>query len=173
MSRRLLLVLITPLLVAVGVAVAITRPSQPNATHARICHDERTCEPIGAPERLADLYKVNTQRETRALAPSTALKPGAQAAAVRAARALPATGGAWKPFGNTPMQGNLTDYDTSDGSTRQGLPGLSGRINGFSRDSAGTIYAGVSFGGVWKSTDNAATWTSIGETLPTQVVGSV
>src|SRR3954471_24647492 len=172
MSRRFL-VLLTPLLIAVGVAAAVTRSSQPAAQHAQICHDERSCEPVGGPETIADLRAANTSRATRALAPGTALKPGAQAAAVAQARALPTTGGAWKPYGNTPLQGNNTDYDTNTGSTREGLPGLSGRVTAFTRDSAGTLYAAVSYGGIWKSTDNAASWTSIGEGLPTQVTAGV
>src|SRR3954451_1916809 len=173
MSRRGIIALLTPLLIAVGVAVAITRSSPSGERHAQICHDERTCEPVGGPESIADLRAANNSRATRALAPGTALKPGAQAAAVAHARQLPTTGGGWKPFGNTPLQGNNTDYDTNTGSTREGLPGLSGRVTAFARDDAGTLYAAVSYGGIWKSTDNAASWSSIGEGLPTQVTAGV
>src|SRR4051812_14770102 len=173
MPRRLVLALLLPVTIAVGTAFAVSGSSQTGVSHARICHDERSCEPVGGPETIADLRAANTSRATRALAPGTALKPGAQAAAVAHARQLPTTGGAWKPFGNTPLQGNNTDYDTNTGSTREGLPGLSGRVTAFDRDTAGTLYAAVSYGGIWKSTDNAATWTSIGEDLPTQVTAGV
>src|SRR3954470_6136298 len=173
MPRRLVLALLLPVTIAVGTAFAVSGSSQTGVSHARICHDERSCEPVGGPESLADLRAANTSRATRALAPSTALKPGAQRAAVAQARALPTTGGAWKAFGSTPLQGNNTDYDTNTGSTREGLPGLSGRVTAFTRDSAGTLYAAVAYGGIWKSTDNAASWTSIGEDLPTQVTSGV
>src|SRR5215218_3617962 len=101
MSRRVLLALLTPLLLAVGVALAVTDSSTPGERHGRICHDERTCEPVGGPESIAELSQANSSRATRSLAPSTALKPGAQRAATNQARALPSTGGEWKQFGST------------------------------------------------------------------------
>ena len=74
----------------------------------------------------------------RGLAPGTQIKPGAYRAAVSSARDLPAIGGTWKPYGDTPLQGNHTDYDTTNGSTSEGLGGLSGRTTSFARDAPGT-----------------------------------
>ncbi len=131
------------------------------------------CDQPGHPETFADLAKANGQRVSRTLAPGTQIKRGAYRAALVHAAALPTTGGAWNPYGSTPLRGNDTDYDQSDGSTREGLPGLSGRATAFARASGGAIYAAVSNGGVWKTTNAGGSWQSLGQGLPTQVVSGV
>src|SRR4051812_30605542 len=75
------------------------------------------CDKPGHPEFFDDLAKANSSLMTRQVAPGTQIKPGAQRAAVRAADALPQTGGDWSPYGKTPMLGNRTEYDTTRGST--------------------------------------------------------
>ena len=127
----------------------------------------------GQPETYGDLARANGARASRVVAPGTQLRAGAYRAGVAQARDLPAEGNAWQPYGDTPLQGNNTAYDVSNGSTLEGLPGLSGRTTSFTRDGAGNIYAATSNGGIWESTDNAASWKSIGDGLPTQVVSGV
>ncbi|MFL5843727.1 MAG: hypothetical protein ACJ762_03470 [Solirubrobacteraceae bacterium] len=134
---------------------------------------EGRCEKFGGPENFADLARANSSLATRSLAPGTSLKPGAFRSAVRAAGEIGSTGGSWAAYGGTPLQGNLTDYDTTNGSTRQGLPGLAGRTTSLVAGAGGDLYAGASNGGVWKSTDKAATWTSVSDAMPTQVVGGL
>src|SRR4051794_12215756 len=132
------------------------------------------CDRPGHPETFDDLAKANSSRLTRTVAPGTQIKAGAQRAAIRSARALPATGGTWAPLGNTPLIANRKEYDTTNGSTLEGFVGLSGRATAFARNTTtGALFAAVSNGGIWKSTDNAATWTSIADNLPTQVVSSI
>ncbi|MEA2124907.1 MAG: hypothetical protein QOI80_1689, partial [Solirubrobacteraceae bacterium] len=86
---------------------------------------------------------------------------------------LPSVGGSWSPYGDTPLIANRAEYDTSRGSTLEGFVGLSGRTTSFARDSGGALYAATSNGGIWKSTDEAATWTPISDGLPTLVVSGV
>src|SRR3954464_9532352 len=132
------------------------------------------CDRPGHPETFGDLAKANSSRLTRTVAPGTQIKAGAQRAAIRSAKALPATGGTWAPLGNTPLIANRKEYDTTNGSTLEGFVGLSGRATAFARNTTtGALFAAVSNGGIWKSTDNAATWTSIADNLPTQVVSSI
>ncbi|MDX6659288.1 MAG: hypothetical protein QOJ55_110, partial [Solirubrobacteraceae bacterium] len=131
------------------------------------------CDKPGHPESFEDLAKANSSLLTREVAPGTQIKPGAQRAAVRAASALPTTGGTWSPYGDTPLLANRPEYDTTRGSTLEGFVGLSGRTTSFARDAKGTLYSAPSNGGIWKSTDEAATWSSIGDGLPTQVVSGV
>jgi hypothetical protein len=131
------------------------------------------CDKPGHPESFDDLAKANSSRLTREVAPGTQIKPGAQRAAVRAARELPTIGDQWSPYGRTPLLANRAEYDTSRGSTLEGFVGLSGRTTDFARDPNGTLYAATSNGGIWKSTDAAATWSSIADNLPTQVVSGV
>lgn len=127
----------------------------------------------GHPESFADLAKANSSILTRQVAPGTKIRAGAYRAGVAQARALPSTGGTWTPYGKTPLVGDRVQYDTSNGSTNEGLPDLSGRVTDFTRDPDGNLYAAVSNGGVWKSGDNGANWASIGENLPTQVVSGI
>jgi hypothetical protein len=124
------------------------------------------------PESFADLAIANSSRATRTVAPGTRIKPGAYRSAVKERAALDVTGGSWSPYGNPPLQSNRTEYDTTNGSTSEGLGDLSGRVNALARDDAGNIYAAPTNGGVWKSSDQQH-WTSIGDNLPTQVVSGV
>ena len=78
-------------------------------------------------------------------------------------------GGQWNPAGTTPLIDDEPGYDSVNG---QGLADLAGRITDYTRDGT-DLYASVGEGGVWKSTDGGDTWHSVGESLPTQAVGSV
>jgi hypothetical protein len=135
--------------------------------------------PGGHPETFADLAKANSARISRTVAPGTEIRPGAYAAAVaqrnRLARqgAAPTGGGAWQPYGDTPLMANRTEYDQTRGSTREGFVGLSGRTTAFTRDAAGRLYAATSNGGVWERGPSDSAWHSIGDGLPTQVVSGV
>src|SRR4051794_10412427 len=126
----------------------------------------------GHPESFLDLARANSARLTRTVAPGTQIRAGAYRSAVAHAADLPRTGGTWRPYGRPPLIGDRTQYDTSNGSTNQGLPDLSGRASGFARSGDGVLYAAISNGGVWRSTDGT-NWSSIGDGLPTQVVSSV
>src|SRR3954452_2234538 len=165
MRIRVLVPLIA--LIVAGIAGAIVTSSGSPGTHTA----QR--EVIGGPESFEDRARATGARETRSVAPGKALRPGAYRHAVAQASRLRATGAKWAPYGDTPIIGNLTDYDTTNGSTRQGLPGLAGRTSSLVADDKGNLYAGASNGGVWKSTDKGATWSSIGDGLPTQVAAHV
>lgn len=128
----------------------------------------------GHPESFADLARANGARASRSVAPGTRLKAGAFRAAVAQRADLPRTDGAWSPLGTMPLIGDRTEYDTTNGSTREGLADLSGRVTSFAADPAGDhIFAAASNGGVWMSTDRGGSWTPIGDPLPTQVVSGM
>jgi hypothetical protein len=129
---------------------------------------------VGGIESFADLARANSARAARAVAPGTQLKPGAYRAAVAQRADLPRIDGAWSPYGNTPLVADRTEYDTTNGSTRQGLADLSGRVTSFAADPSGDhIFAAASNGGVWMSTNRGDSWTAIGDALPTQVVSGL
>jgi hypothetical protein len=123
------------------------------------------------PESVYDLTQINGQRMARDVAPFTELRPGAYAAALAQRAAVAGIGGTWTPLGTTPLLSAEEGYDEVNTS---GLVELSGRIQDFAYDSAGKrLYAAVANGGVWRSDDVGASWTSIGDNLPSQIVGSV
>ena len=131
------------------------------------------CDRPGHPETFEDLAKANSSRLTRQVAPGTQIKAGAYRASVRQAKDLPTIGTDWSPLGKTPLIGNRTEYDQTLGSTNNGFVGLAGRSTAFVRDPNDSLYVAVSNGGIWKSTDDAGSWSSIADNLPTQVVSGI
>jgi hypothetical protein len=129
---------------------------------------------VGGIESFADLARANSARAARAVAPGTQLRPGAYRAAVAQRADLPRIDGAWSPYGTTPLVADRAEYDTTNGSTRQGLADLSGRVTSFAADPSGDhIFAAASNGGVWMSTNRGDSWSAIGDALPTQVVSGL
>lgn len=50
---------------------------------------------------------------------------------------------------------------------------VSGRITAIAKNSAGTLFAGGAAGGVWRSTNNGLSWTSLLDQIETQSVGAI
>ena len=140
--------------------------------------DVEGCLPRKHPETVNDIAAVNAFRAVRQSAPFSSVAPGAYAAAVsqrNAAaakrRTLAGTGGSWTPAGQGPL---IADDERYPEVNTLGLADLNGRITDFAYDpKAGRVYASVGEGGVWVSDDQGGHWRSIGDGLPTQVVGSV
>jgi len=129
---------------------------------------------VGGIESFADLAQASSARASRSVAPGTRLKPGAFRAAVAERADLPRIDGTWTPYGSTPLIGDRAEYDTTNGSTRQGLADLAGRVTSFAADPSGDhLFAAASNGGIWMSTNRGDSWTSIGDGLPTQVVSGM
>jgi len=129
---------------------------------------------VRKPEPFADLMKANGTTFNRFGLTS----PAAYARAVRQAAALTGTGipgteGSWTPVGNGPVVFDNGAYTNTNG-LANGLSKASGRISAYAYDDAsGTLFGSVANGGVWKSTDRGRHWTSIGDGLPTQIVGGL
>ncbi|MBV8961174.1 MAG: hypothetical protein JO087_20635, partial [Actinobacteria bacterium] len=107
------------------------------------------------------------------------LRTGALEAAVAQRNAIaqstpPVTGGsnAWQPYGNTALISDDPQYTEVGG---EGFGNLSGRAQGlaFDPNDHRHWFVGVSYGGVHESNDAGASWHSIGEGLPTQIVGAI
>ncbi len=88
----------------------------------------------------------------------------------RAGRVLPASGGLWTYIGPTPMLGQQANFA---GDTFGPTFSATGRITAIAIDPSGDIYVGAAGGGVWLSTNGGASFSSIGDSLPTQAIGSV
>ena len=84
---------------------------------------------------------------------------------------VPGGSARWQPAGTGPLVADNQTYPTI---ATEGYANLAGRVGSFAYDAArGRVYAAASQGGVWESRDLGQTWRSIGDGLPTQIVGAV
>ncbi len=138
---------------------------------------EGLCVSNKHPESLAELSIMQAERAAMYLSANGTFPANARELSLAQRDALAAKAKTdelshpWKPVGIGPLQSADEGYDSVNG---LGLVELAGRITDFSYDKVhDDLYASVSSGGVWRSDDQGASWVSIGDTLPTQVVGSV
>ncbi|HEX8101610.1 MAG TPA: hypothetical protein VF533_03285 [Solirubrobacteraceae bacterium] len=130
------------------------------------------------PEPQAELLTIHADDAKRSTGGITdTLKPGAYRAAVRErqalaadGRTLPGSGGTWTPAGDGPL---INDDKRFTETANLGLGDINGRISDFATAPDGRVFAAVGEGGVWETTDGGASWHSIGDSLPTQAIGSV
>jgi hypothetical protein len=99
-----------------------------------------------------------------------AKKKAAEAAMTSVKRAAPATTSSWTYIGPTPMQGQQANFG---GATYGPTFNASGRVTAIAIDPSGNIYVGTGGGGVWLSRDGGATFSSVGDSLPSQMIGSI
>jgi hypothetical protein len=136
----------------------------------------QSCIRTEHPESVYDVAALTSQRADAAAAPYTSVPTGAyraavdqRAALIQAAPAVANANGQWTPLGSTPLIGDV--YPSVAG---EGLADLSGRIDSYDYDPVhGRLFATIGTGGVWMSTDLAKHWTSVGDGLPSQIVGAV
>ncbi|MEA2497650.1 MAG: hypothetical protein QOH26_55 [Actinomycetota bacterium] len=140
-----------------------------------------TCVRRKHPESFGELALFNASMAARQAAPFSQVKAGALLNALRqrsailrssAAARIPGTSGAWSPVGNgAPLDSAVEGYDETNG---LGLHFVEGRISDFAiNPKTDVVYAAVANGGVWKSRNFGKKWKSVGNSLPTQIVGSV
>jgi hypothetical protein len=152
---------------------------------------DMVCNRPGGPESFKEQADRIGQLESRTAAPFRSTAPGAYAAAMqqRTAVGAPGTvagsGAAWKALGTGPecaapsTQGSVCPPKSADNGNYPLAPlgevQLSGRVTSFAADTAHAAHLWVSAvaGGVFETTDAGATWHSIGDGLPTQVVGAI
>lgn len=150
-------------------------------------HEGPRCLPHPEVESPDDLMKAGGTIAARSSAPLTRPPRGATARAYRQTQRLrasqpsvPGSGGTWTPLGDQPLVADNHDFDQQStpilggSSTDEGLVKLAGRVSDLAYDSEHErVLASVANGGVWASDDLGGSWHSIGDGLPTQVVGSV
>jgi hypothetical protein len=125
----------------------------------------------------ADRVAAEAQRAAIQSAPSGTTPPQALSMAIAQRDRLAARGSAaqdskaWTRNGIGPLQAADAGYTGVNG---LGLVELAGRVTDFAYDTRHrVVYASVATGGLFSSADAGAHWTSIGERLPTQMIGSV
>jgi MYXO-CTERM domain-containing protein len=152
---------------------------------------DMVCNRAGGPEKFAEQASRLGQLESRTAAPFRGVAPGAyaasvqQRAAVGVAGSVAGSGGTWKPVGGTPecagpsTTGSVCPPASADNGNYPeaalGMVQLSGRVTSFAADPAHAEHLWVSAvaGGVFETVDSGGSWTSIGDRLPTQVVGAI
>jgi len=106
-------------------------------------------------------------------APTGLVAPGAYSAAYGQLTALPAAPGVWSEITKTPYNSDDPRYRDPGASNSSGGSGyVTGRIQALAVDAA-CVFAGGASGGVFRSCDGGANWTSISDALPTLSVGSM
>lgn len=111
-------------------------------------------------------------------APFDRVSPGAYASAVREGDALRrqppkirGVEGEWTPYGHGPLINNSELYPSTNG---LGLVHVAGRIDNFAYDpQTNRLFATKGTGGIWLSEDLGNSWRSIGDALPSQIIGAV
>ena len=128
-----------------------------------------------APETFGDLADAHNALSQRVAADSTAQYAAAARQHSRLVRSgssgISGTGGRWQPVGRGPLRANDPNYPSTYG---DGFAFLAGRVSDYAYDKKhNRLYAAVASGGVYESRDKGKTWRSIGNSLPTQTVGSL
>ncbi|HYP23145.1 MAG TPA: hypothetical protein VEV43_06195 [Actinomycetota bacterium] len=134
--------------------------------------------PPKVPEPVAEMALAEGMRATIHGAPHGRVPANALAKAVRRADALaaraarvPGTRGRWSPYGKGPLIANDPRFDEVNGA---GFVHLQGRIDSLGHDPrTNRLFASVGTGGVWMSRNLGESWKSIGDKLPTQIVGAI
>ena len=128
-----------------------------------------------APETFADLADANNAVAQRVGADSTVDYEAAARQHARMVAAGPSgvsgANGTWRPVGRGPLHADDPNYASTYG---DGFAELGGRVSDYAYDRRhGQLYAAVASGGVWASGNKGQSWHSIGDSLPTQTVGSI
>lgn len=160
-------------------AVSTPRSTCPAGQHldplARFARTSARCVPATESEGVNDQMTIDHALQVKHQG-NYPVTSNAYASAVAQAATMTASpqygGSSWKPLGTDALYADVAGYDRVNG---EGLHNLSGRIQGFAYDPANPAvwYAAVANGGVYRSTNSGSSWTSIGDGLPSQIIGSV
>lgn len=110
------------------------------------------------------------------LSPSGQVAAGAYADAWKHIKNMPVKSGTWGEVTTSPYNEDALHYRDQSASNSGGGAGHSaGRIAALATDPThkGVVYAGAAGGGVFRSTDDGATWTPIADHLPALSVGAL
>src|SRR4051812_43849918 len=133
------------------------------------------CALRSSPETFADLADASNAVAQRVAADSTADYAAAARERARLAESgsarVSGANGTWQPVGRGPLHADDPNYPSTYG---DGFAELAGRVSDYAYDSKhGRLFAAVASGGVWVSRNMGESWHSIGDSLPTQTVGSI
>jgi hypothetical protein len=129
------------------------------------------------PEKVIELIRRQEGLESVRSAPYDRPAPGAFGAALAASKKMPktdavaGTSGKWESYGKGPLQVDHPDYERVNG---LGLVDNMGRLDSLAYDPVNKrLFAAKGTGGIWLSENLGDSWRSIGDNLPSQIVGAV
>ena len=121
-----------------------------------------------------EMMRANDQQmDAWGVAPPGALRQALQQKAAMAplAASVPNADGEWAEFGIGPLITDDPRYGSVNG---LGIGFNAGRVDSFAHDPVGQrLFASVGTGGVWMTEDLGASWISVGDRLPTLIIGAV
>jgi hypothetical protein len=126
----------------------------------------------GTPD--GDLMDQLAQYNYERTAPAAAVSGQALLSAVQQAQSMPVTGSTWQEMTNAPYNEQPANYtDPFWSNIGAGFSLVGGRTTALAETPDGTWFAGEADGGVWRSSDQGATWTPLFDSMPTLSIGSL
>jgi hypothetical protein len=165
---RSILTLILPVVAAGSTSPAFAAepaaPEPPKVTEERLAAE-------GKKERREG-YFADRRKSLDPTLDTAAARAAAASAVSRSASSLlgsPYAPIAWQPYGPAPINGGQTPTSTPR------IPSdVTGRVTSIAIDPVNdAVYIGAAQGGVWRTTDDGATWTPLSDTLASTAIGSV
>jgi hypothetical protein len=135
-----------------------------------------TAQHTVAGEDSGELMDSINSFDDQRLSPSANVLPGAYGAAWNHVLGMPVTKAGYGEVTTQPFNSDSLHFRDRSASNSGGGAGYSaGRIAALATDPthAGVVYAGAADGGVFRSSDDGATWTPIADGLPALSVGSL
>jgi sugar lactone lactonase YvrE len=122
----------------------------------------------------SDLADEAAQYGFERTAPALTVSGQALIAAGQQAAGLPATGGPWQNVTTQPYNAEPAGYtDPIWSNAGAGWSLVGGRTTALTQAPDGSWYAGAADGGVWRSTDQGATWHPIFDSMPSLSIGAL
>jgi hypothetical protein len=174
--RRIGAALAGSAIVTVVALVATSSGSAPVAAVPRNhAYGEHVFAAQGGPTREGREAQIAAEQFAFArTAPSGVTAPGAYDAAYGQLASLPTMPGTWSETTNRPYNADDPNYRDPLYSNSSGGAGMvTGRITGIAVGANGVIYAGGADGGVFRSSNNGASWTPMADGLATLSVGDL